>query len=293
MQTLFCLGLGYCARHLVAGLDRTRWRITATARSPDRADALRAEGIAAVVFDGSASAPGVGEHLATATHMLVSAPPGPDGDPLLARHAIDVAAAPRLQWIGYLSTIGVYGDHAGCWVDEDTPTLPLNERSQRRVEAERHWRDVCTGSSRRLQILRLGGIYGPGRGAIDNLRRGRAHRIIKPGQVFNRIHVADIAMVLRAGMSGVGACDAYNVVDDEPAPPQDVVTFAANLIGVAPPPEVSIDSAAISPMARSFYGDNKRVSNAKLKQAFGVTLAYPTYREGLRGILEAERLGMP
>ena len=239
------------------------------------------------MFDGTRPGEGVREALQAATHVLVSVPPDEGGDPVLQHHAADLAAAPALSWIGYLSTIGVYGDRDGAWVDEDTPTEASSARSRRRVDAEEAWRAFGDREHKRVQIFRLAGIYGPGRSAIDRLRAGTAQRIVKPGQVFNRIHVDDIAGVLHAAMTRAGVHEVYNVADDEPAPPQDVIAYAAQLLQVPPPPEIAIEEAKLSLMAKSFYVENKRISNARLRADLGVDLEFPSYREGLRAILAA------
>jgi nucleoside-diphosphate-sugar epimerase len=196
----------------------------------------------------------------------------------------DLHAAWSLAWIGYLSTVGVYGDRQGGWVDETSETQPISPRSRRRLAAEEAWCAFGAHTNRRVQIFRLAGIYGPGRSAIDRLQEGTARRIVKAGQVFNRIHVDDIAAVLRAAIAGNGTQQVYNVTDDEPAPPQDVIAFAADLMRLPPPPEIAFQEADLSPMAASFYADNKRVSNARLREDLGVQLKFPSYREGLRAI---------
>jgi nucleoside-diphosphate-sugar epimerase len=221
--------------------------------------------------------------------VLVSVPPDATGDPVLQHHASDIAAAPALCWIGYLSTVGVYGDRDGAWVDENSPTNPISERSRRRVDAEEAWRAFGEREQKRVQIFRLAGIYGPGRSAIDRIRAGNAQRIIKPGQVFNRIHVDDIARVLHAAMTRNVGFDVLNLADDEPAPPQDVIAYAAHLLQVPPPPEIPFKDAKLSLMAKSFYVENKRISNARLRADLAVTLEFPSYREGLRAILAGER----
>jgi nucleoside-diphosphate-sugar epimerase len=289
MSHLFCSGLGYSAQRVARGLAAQGWRIGGTARTPEAAAAIVALGYEALVFDGNAPGRGVASALATATHVLLSAPPDASGDPALRQHADDLARAPALQWIGYLSTVAVYGDAQGGWVDETMPADATSERGQRRIRAEQDWLALAARRNIRAQVFRLAGIYGPGRSAIERLREGTAHRIVKPGQVFNRIHVDDIASAVLAGIEGRGREQLYNVTDDEPAAPQDVVAYAAQLLHMPPPPETPFAAAQLSPMAASFYADNKRISNARLRQELGVTLKFPTYREGLRGILAAER----
>ena len=202
----------------------------------------------------------------------------------MRHHARDLAAAPHLKWVGYLSTIGVYGDRQGAWVDEASPVNPANDRSKRRLAAEHEWLALGKSSRKRVEIFRLAGIYGPGRSALEQLKGGTARRIIKPGQVFNRIHVEDLASVLAVAIAGRGQNVIYNVTDDEPSAPSDVITFAAQLLGIEPPPEIPYAKAALSPMAASFYAENKRVRNTRIKKDLGVSLRYPTFREGLRAL---------
>ncbi|WP_306228811.1 SDR family oxidoreductase [Mangrovibrevibacter kandeliae] len=222
--------------------------------------------------------------MAVTTHLLISIAPGEAGDPVLATQRSRVLdQMPALRWIGYLSTVGVYGDHGGAWVDETGPLRPVSKRSVQRVEAEAGWQALADARDVPLAILRLSGIYGPGRSAIENLRAGTARRLVKPGQVFNRIHVADIAGALRL-LSAQARGGVFNVTDDEPAPPQDVVAYAAGLLGIDPPAEIAFDTADLTPMARSFYGENKRVRNERLKSA-GYEFLFPTYREGLKNVL--------
>lgn len=286
MSVLLAVGLGYSAKALARRLCARGWRIIGTSRSAEGARAIDAMGYEGVQFDGTARSPALARAIGQSTHLLVSASPGPDGDPLLAHHADDLRAAP-LQWAGYLSTIGVYGNHDGKWVDEETPAAPTSQRGKARVEAERAWAAFAEDTSVPVGIFRLSGIYGPGRGPLEKLRRRESRAVIKPGQVFNRIHVEDIATALEAAISRAGERKGprvYNVTDDEPAPPQDVLDFAADLIGVPHPPRVPFEDADMSAMARSFYSDNKRTANSRMKAELGVKLAYPTYREGLRAL---------
>jgi dTDP-4-dehydrorhamnose reductase len=282
--TLFVFGLGYSARAFL-GAERGRFdRIVATVTSAAKAEALAADGIEARVFGPDGRDPRIAGDLRDARALLVSIPPGEDGDPALGAYGDEIAAAPRLAWIGYLSTVGVYGNHAGAWIDEATPPKPASARSRRRLAAEEAWLALGRRTGTSVQVFRLAGIYGPGRNAFVQLAAGTAKRIVKPGQVFNRIHVDDIAGVLAASLDQPRAGAIYNVADDEPAPPQDVVAYAAGLAGVAPPPEIPFDEAALSPMARSFYGETKRVSNRLITQELGLALRYPTYREGLAAL---------
>jgi nucleoside-diphosphate-sugar epimerase len=286
-KRLLCIGLGYTARALGLRLASRGVSVTGTARSAEGAAAIGSRGWQGLVLDGERQSPGLPSAIRSASHILVSAPPGDAGDPVLPALERELERAGQLDWIGYLSTVGVYGDHAGGDVDETT--LPRNPgpRGRRRLEAERHWLDFGERHGCRVEVFRLPGIYGPGRSAIDQLRAGTARRIIKPGQVFNRIHVADIAAALEIAMATDTGHRIYNLTDDEPSPPEDVVAFAAGLMGIEPPPAIPFEAARLSAMAASFYAESKRVSNRRMKQDLGVRLACPTYREGLTAILAA------
>jgi len=290
-MNLFVCGLGYSAGHYARTRRGAYESMAATARSPAKRDALRAEGFEAFVFSPEASDDGIADALARADRLLVSAPPGAAGDPALNAFAHALRAAPNLSAIVYLSTIGVYGDHAGAWIDESTPPQPSNERSALRLAAEEGWRALARERGIACHVLRLAGIYGPGQSAIDNLRAGGARRIVKKGQVFNRIHVDDIAQTIEASFAfpDPRADRVWNVCDDEPAPSQDVIVYAAGLMGVEPPPEIDFETAELSPMARSFYSECKRCSNRAIKEELGVRLAHPTYREGLAACLANAR----
>ncbi len=281
MNQMLCFGFGFSARALSARLLRSGWSVVGTSRTEEGIKSINATGATGLVFDGQHASNDVRQTLSQATHILVSAPPDEGGDPVLRHHGDDLSTAPNLKWIGYLSTIGVYGDQGNARVDERTPPAPRLNRTKWRVGAENDWLAFAERAGKKVQIFRLAGIYGPGRSAIDKVRSGKARRIIKPGQVFNRIHVEDIATVLLAAIDGSGTHNLYNVTDDEPAPPQDVITYAANLLGVEPPPEIPFEKANLSEMGRSFYAEQRRVANARIKEDLGVTLAYPTYREGL------------
>jgi len=283
---LVIFGLGYSASFYAAEAARTFERITATKRAPDVASAGR---LHLLPFDGGVEKidPRLRAAVAEADAALVSAAPDAAGDPVLRRLSDEIAAAPKLKTIVYLSTIGVYGDHQGAWIDETAPLRPANERTRWRVTAENDWLALGGRFGKQVYILRLSGIYGPGRSVIEKLRDGTAKRLVKPGQVFNRIHVADIARAIDACFAGAAPAGVYNVTDDEPAPPQDVVAYAAQALGVAPPPEQDFAEARLSPMARSFYGENKRVANVRMKSGLGVALAYPTYREGVTALAGA------
>jgi nucleoside-diphosphate-sugar epimerase len=273
----FIFGAGYSARAFAAARSDPSIEISGTTRSPEKFDALRRAGMEPFLFDGNALSPELLAPLKQATHLIVSISPEEVGDPVLAAARGEITTlAPNLRWIGYLSTVGVYGDYGGGWVDETSECRPVSRRSVLRVAAEKEWLSLGEETGVPVAVLRLSGIYGPGRNAFVNLRNGTAKRLIKPGQVFNRIHVADIAGALWH-LAGRELGGVFNVTDDLPAPPQDVVTYAAGLMGIEPPPEIPFASAQLSPMARSFYGENKRVSNAAIKAA-GYRFRYPDYR---------------
>lgn len=287
-MNLFIFGLGFSAGYFAKQRIARNDRVSGTVRSQEKAAALSAGGITAHVFGPGARDSAIANDLAKADALLISVPPGVSGDPVLATYAHLIASAPNLRWIGYLSTIGVYGDHQGAWVDEQTPATPTNARSIERAQAEQAWLAFGAANNIAVHIFRLAGIYGPGQSQLVQLARGTAKRIIKPGQVFNRIHVEDIARTLDASLAQPRPGAIYNVTDNEPAPPQDVVTFAASLCNAAPPPEISLDDAGLTEMGRSFYAENKRVRNDLLRGELGVTLAYPTYREGLTALRAAD-----
>lgn len=281
--TLLSIGHGYSAAALARRL--AGWRIIGTTRRAEKADRLRAAGIEALVWPGE----DLRTAIAAASHILISVAPDDDGDPVL--RALDEAigaAAPHLAWVGYLSTTGVYGDHAGGWVDETTPLTPSTRRGRIRVLAEGQWQRLAERAGLPLHIFRLAGIYGPGRGPFEKVKNGTARRIIRENQFFSRIHVDDIAAVLAASIARPAAGAIYNVADDDPAPPEDVLAEAARLLGLPPPPEVPFDEAEMTPLARSFYAESKRVRNDRIKHDLGVKLAYPNYRAGLRALLAAE-----
>lgn len=290
---LFVFGLGYTALVLAKRLQAQGWTVAGTVQSEDRRAELAAIGVTAYVFDGMQPFPEFEVALAGRTHILASIPPvGPSGqevDPVLARHAAALAALKGVKWVGYLSTTGVYGNTDGGWVDERAGLHPTGPRGRARVAAEEAWLDlVHVGLP--VHVFRLAGIYGPGRSALDAVRAGTARRIVKPGQVFSRIHVDDIAAVLEASIAKPNPGAIYNVCDDEPAPPQDVIAYAAALLGAPAPPDIPFAAAAksMTAMARSFYDDNRRVANRRIKDELGVTLAYPDYRAGLKALLPAK-----
>lgn len=280
---MLVFGHGYSAAFLTPLLRARGWQVTGTTRSdPDR---VAAAGAAPLVWPGEEER--LRAEIAAADAILVGAAPGPQGDPVLAAFRDDLAKS-RLRWLGYLSTTGVYGDRNGGWVDENSALDAATPRGQARIRAEKDWRALADRAGLPLHIFRLAGIYGPGRGPFQKIRGGTARRIIKAGQVFSRIHAADIAQVLLASLDRPAPGTAYNVCDDDPAPPQDVLAHAAELLGLPPPPEVAFEDAAMTPMARSFYADSKRVSNRRIKEDLGVRLRYPDYRSGLAAILRAE-----
>ena len=287
-MNLLVFGHGTSASHFTRHHGQAFSRIAATHRSLERIG--ERHGIETLAFDGRAALADVLAALAGADALLVSIPPDAVGDPVLAHFATAIADAPKLSRIAYLSTVGVYGDHGGAWVDEATVPKPISPRSILRLQAERDWLALGTALGKTVHVLRLGGIYGPGQNALENMRAGTARRIVKPGQVFNRIHVEDIARAIAASFDHAqgGVC---NVTDNEPTPPQDVVAFAAHVLGMPPPPELEFATTAMSAMARSFYGENKRVANQRLRNVLGVELAYPTYREGILAL--AQELAPP
>ena len=288
-MSLFVFGLGYTAETF-ARLHASRFAsVTATVTTEEKAARLKGDGIDALCFDSTSARcdERIEDRLVGARALLVSIPPDGNGEPVLARFSEAIARAPGLSWIGYLSTVGVYGDHGGKWVDETSPCNPGNDRSRQRLASEEAWLAFGRRTGKAVAVFRLAGIYGPGRNALKNLADGTARRIVKPGQVFNRIHVDDIAATLFASLEKKRAGAIYNVADGAPAPAQDVVAYAAELAGIAPPPEIPFDKASLSPMAREFYGENKRVANRLIRDELGVALTYPTYREGLRALWSA------
>lgn len=286
MSHLFCFGMGFSARALARRLAARGWRVTGTSRTEAGAAELAAMGYEALRFDGSAKLPEGA--LDGATHLLSSVPPSASGDPVLAACGPELARrAGQFAWAGYLSTTGVYGDRGGDWVDEDSALTPSTDRGERRLKAETAWLGLWRESGLPVHLFRLAGIYGPGRNQLESVLDGTARRIVKPGQVFSRIHVEDIAGMLEASIARPRPGRAYNGADDEPAPPQDVVAFAAELLGRPLPPEIPFEAADLTPMARSFYAESKRVSNRRAKEELGYRLLYPTYREGLRSLLAA------
>ena len=279
-------GAGYSGKAIATALKIDAATVSGTTRSTDKFPSLAAAGMAPFIFDGSQLNDALIAAMADVTHLVQSVAPGKEGDPLLACLGDDLKKLlPNLKWLAYLSTVGVYGDHQGAWVDETTTCRPVSARSVERVAAEAAWTEAAEKADVPLAILRLSGIYGPGRNTFINFEKGTARRLVKKDQVFNRIRVEDIgaaaAFLARLNQRGI-----FNVTDDEPCPPQDVVSFAAGVMGVEPPAEQDFDTADLTPMARSFYGENKRVSNAKMRD-LGFDFAYPEYRQSLRQLWES------
>lgn len=277
---LLIFGYGFSSKALARALPEG-WDVTATTRTAEKA--AKMQGATPRLFPGD----DLTKDIAEATHILISAGPDDGRDPVLAAYAEAFANA-KPAWLGYLSTTGVYGDHQGGWVTEDTPLVPSTKRGEARVAAEAEWMDLHQTHGLPVHIFRLAGIYGPGRGPFAKVRNGTARRIIKDGQVFSRTHVDDIAQVLMASIAKPNPGAAYNVCDDDPAPPQDVIAHAAELLGLPVPPAIPFEDAEMSPMGRSFYAESKRVDNARIKEELGVQLIYPDYRTGLAALLSAE-----
>ena len=284
MNHLLCFGMGFSATALARRLKAKGWRITGTSRTAAGVAGLTGQGFDAVRLDGEA--PFDPAWLDGVSHVVASAPPDADGDPVLrVAGAALIAHAASLRWVAYLSTTGVYGDRGGDWVDEESPLRPTTARGERRLAAERDWLALWRAHGLPVHLFRLAGIYGPGRNQLAAVLEGTARRVVKPGQVFSRIHVDDVAGVLEASIARPHPGRAYNVCDDEPAPPQDVVAWAARLLDRPVPPEIAFDGAELSPMAKSFYAESKRVANARIKDELGYRLTYPNYRQGLAALL--------
>ena len=277
-KTLLSLGHGFSARALAPLLIKRGWRVIGTTRNPAKLGQFEREGVEPLIW------PGDELPFDQATHLLTSVAPKDEGDPVLNAHSRDLKAAKHLEWVGYLSTTGVYGDHQGGWVDESAAMAPSTKRGQARVQAETEWGQLGLP----LHIFRLAGIYGPGRGPFAKVRKGTARRIIKKNQVFSRIHVEDIASTVLASIDKPNPGAAYNVCDNDPAPPQDVIAYAAQLLDMPLPPAVNFEEAQMTPMARSFYAESKRVKNDRIKNELGVTLKYPDYKTALQAMLKAE-----
>ncbi|MGH1398152.1 MAG: SDR family oxidoreductase [Alphaproteobacteria bacterium] len=291
-KKLFCFGYGYTCDYLGHELLSRGWQVAGTTRDSEKRDDLRARGVDAHIFDFSCPLPDPLFVLDGVTHLVISTPPGDEGDPAFLMHAQDILNIPTLEWVGYLSTTGVYGDRDGDWVDENSEIRPNSQRGSRRVMAEEQWQSLVKGHDLPVHYFRLAGIYGPGRSALDTIRAGVARRIEKPGHAFSRIHVEDIVQVLIASMERHNAGAAYNVCDDLAAPSHEVIAHACDMLGRPIPPLIPIEDADLSPMARSFYNDNKRVKNARIKDELGVALKYTNYIDGLQGCMDAEEYAL-
>jgi nucleoside-diphosphate-sugar epimerase len=276
MSSLLNFGHGYSASALTKRLVDFGWDVTGTTRNLGRFSEIQLSGATPILWSDNLS-----KLIGDSTHILVSGAPDAKGDPVIARFNDELAAAKHLVWVGYLSTTAVYGNHDGGWVNENTPLAPTTQRGQWRVQAEQDWLNLGLP----IHIFRLAGIYGPGRGPFEKVRNGTARRIVKDGQVFSRIHVEDIAQVLMASMVKPNPGAIYNLCDDDPAPPNEVLAYAAELLGLPAPPEVALDDPSVTPMARSFYAESKRVRNDRIKSELGIKLLYPDYRAGLKALL--------
>ncbi|MBK6895965.1 MAG: SDR family oxidoreductase [Alphaproteobacteria bacterium] len=287
---LFCFGHGYCCDYLGHELiEKEGWKISGTTRDPDKKNILRERGIRPFTFDETHPLADPLYILRDVTHILISTPPAEEGDPTFVMHAADICQLPGIEWIGYLSTTGAYGDRGGGWVDETSEVRPTTIRGTRRARAEEQWLSLHKSHKLPVHVFRLAGIYGPGRSALDSVRAGVARRIDKPGHAFSRIHVEDIVQVLRASIARPAPGQIYNLCDDEPVPSHVVIDYACKLLKLPSPPLIPFDKVDLAPITRSFYADNKRVSNEKIKKALGVELKYKSYREGLEACLAAEK----
>jgi hypothetical protein len=287
-KKLFCFGYGYTASFLSEHLRKFGWKIAGTTTDPEKKMFLKQSGIEAMLYDQNRTITDPYQTFKDVTHVLLCIPPGADGDPVVDVHGSDLARMPNIEWVGYLSTTAIYGNQDGNWVDETTQPEPESRRGALRLRAEQQWQFLHLNEGLPLHIFRLSGIYGPGRSAIDSVRTGTARRIDKPGHVFNRVHVEDIVQVLVASMNKPNPGAIYNVSDDEPSPSHEVVSFACNLVGMEPPPMTSFDQAEMAPIVRSFYKDNKRVRNERIKADLGVELLYPDYHAGLQACVDVE-----
>lgn len=289
-RRLFCFGLGYTAQFLIRALrEQGGWSFAGTTRDLQKSRELRSQGISTFLFDDENPMVDPRYALFGATHILVSTPPDGTGDPVLDHHELEFENLPALQWLGYFSTTGVYGNRDGNWVDEKTETRPSSIRGTRRLRAEHEWEELAKRYNLPLHIFRLAGIYGPGRSALDSVRAGIARRLLKHGHVFNRIHVEDIVQTVIASINQPNPGAIYNLADDEPCASHEVIAYASQLLDVPAPPLISIEEANLAPITQSFYSDNKRVSNKRIKTELGVTLRYPDFRAGLEGCQKWER----
>ena len=287
-KKLFCFGYGYTASFMSERLRKFGWKVAGTTTDPEKKVFLKQAGIEALLYDQNRTITDPYQTFKDVTHVLLCIPPGADGDPVVDVHGSDLAKMPNIEWVGYLSTTAVYGNQEGAWVDESTQPNPESRRGALRLRAEQQWQFLHLNEGLPLHTFRLSGIYGPGRSAIDSVRTGTARRIDKPDHVFNRVHVEDIVQVLIASMNKPNPGAIYNVSDDFPSPSHEVVSFACNLIGIDPPPLIPFDQAEMAPIVRSFYKDNKRVRNDRIKAELGVNLLYPDYHSGLQACMDVE-----
>lgn len=287
---LFCFGYGYTCDYLGFTLEGLGgWRVSGTTRDREKRNLMRQHGIRTFLFDDDRPLDDPQYFLKDATHILVSTPPNDAGDPAFRLHGEDIARLPNLKWLGYLSSISVYGDRRGAWVDEESETQPTSKRGSRREKAEKQWLSLYEKQGVPVHIFRLAGLYGPGRSALDTVRAGVARRIKKEGHAFNRIHIDDVIATLTASMTHPDPGAIYNLCDDDPGPSHEVIAYACELLGRVPPPLVAFEDANLAPITRSFYEDNKRVHNDKIKDKLGITLNAPDYRVGLERCLTAEK----
>jgi nucleoside-diphosphate-sugar epimerase len=288
-KKIFCFGFGYTAGFLATKLSSCGWKISGTTTDPEKRDFLKKNDIDARLFDRNRTLADPARAFDGVTHILLSVPPDVDGDPVFDAHGEDLAALKNLEWVGYLSTTGVYGNQDGAWIDEAAPTMPSSKRGKQRLKAEQQWQSLHLAEGLPLHIFRIAGIYGPGRSALDAVRSGTARRIDKPGHAFNRIHIEDIVQTLIASINKPNPGSIYNLADDLPSPSHEVIQFACNMIGIDSPPLLPFDQAGVSPIAQSFYKENKRLRNDKIKNELGVELIHPDYRSGLQACLEIEK----
>jgi nucleoside-diphosphate-sugar epimerase len=283
-NSLFCFGLGFAAQVFAKRMHAQGWTVSGSSRAIDKKDSLKE--LSMLPFDGTCVTEEIRGALSEATHLLISIPPQPSGDVVLQKFSSQLAECKKLEWIGYISSTGVYGDTQGQWVDESSPLHPITELNVRRVEAENGWLSMAKENGCPVMIFRCAAIYGLGRNLLVSVKQGRARRIEKPGLVFSRIHVEDLAQILEASINKPRSGEIYNVSDDHPAPPTEAVEYACNLLHVTPPPLIPFESAELSKIARGFYQTCKRVGNKKIKEELGVKLKYPDYRSGLEAILK-------
>lgn len=288
-KRLFCFGYGYTSDAVARRVMGEGWAVAGTTRDNDKRRFLRQQGVKSYLFDYEQPLEDPLLFLRDTTHLLISTPPSDEGDPAFLMHAADILKIPSIEWIGYLSSTAVYGDRDGGWVSENAELRPSTKRGSRRLRAESQWLSLFRDHGRPVHIFRLAGIYGPGRCALDSVRAGVARRINKPGHAFSRIHVDDIVQTVCASMAKFNPGQAYNVADDLAAPSHEVIKYACEMLGLNCPPLLPYDEADMAPIARSFYNDNKRIDNRRIKDELGVVLKYPNYMEGLKGCLASEQ----